>query len=272
MENLNESQRAHGLQTDGPVLVLAGAGSGKTRVLTYRIAYLIASGLATSKDILAMTFTNKAASEMKNRVAFLTSEAATDISMGTFHSIFARILRIEGEKIGIKRNFSIYDEDDQKRLIKALINEYNHGSTLNPNQLRAQISNAKNALITPELFFAEADNDIAKKVVEKLIEFGTKMIIITAGYGSKEKKVCGAATSLELVKKIKTKYNIDTEYQGPFYGFSGLVFGAAKLKKAKAISLFSGVEAQVGNPEYPAKESAELLIKTLKKILKNPEI
>ena len=113
--------------------------------------------------------------------------------------------------------------------------------------------------------------EIAEKVVEKLIDLGTKLIIITAGYGSKEKKVCCAATTLELVKKMKTEYNIDTDYQGPFYGFSGLVFGAAKLKEVEAISLFSGVEAQVGNPEFPAKESAEELTKILRKIIQVPK-
>jgi proteasome assembly chaperone (PAC2) family protein len=113
--------------------------------------------------------------------------------------------------------------------------------------------------------------EIAKKVVEKLIEFGTKKIIIAAGFGSKEKKVCCAATSLDLVKKMKKEYNLDTEYQGPFYGFSGLVFGAAKLKEVEAISLFAGVEAPSGNPEFPAKESAEELLKILKKIIQLPQ-
>lgn len=114
----------------------------------------------------------------------------------------------------------------------------------------------------------EGAYEIAKQVVEKLIEFGIKRIIITAGFGSKEKKVCCAATNLDLVKKMKKEYNLDTEYQGPFYGFSGLVFGAAKLKKIEAISLFSGVEAPPGNPEFPAKESAEELLKILKKIIR----
>lgn len=117
----------------------------------------------------------------------------------------------------------------------------------------------------------EGAREIAKKVVERLVNFGTKRIIITAGFGSKEKKVCCAATSLELVKKMKKEYNLDTEYQGPFYGFSGLVFGAAKLKGIEAISLFSGVEAQPGNPEFPAKESAEELLKILKKIIQIPK-
>jgi proteasome assembly chaperone (PAC2) family protein len=112
--------------------------------------------------------------------------------------------------------------------------------------------------------------EVAEKVVEKLVEYGTKKIIITAGFGSKEKKVCCAATSLKLVSEMKRTYNLETEYQGPFYGFSGLVFGAAKLKGVEAISLFSGVEPQPRNPEFPAKESSEVLIKVIKKMITIP--
>ena len=113
----------------------------------------------------------------------------------------------------------------------------------------------------------EGAYEVAQKVVEKLVEYGTKRIIITAGFGSKEKKVCCAATSLKLIKEMKKNYDLETDYQGPFYGFSGLVFGAAKLKGVEAISLFSAVEPQSGNPEFPAKESAEILIKVLKKMI-----
>ncbi len=166
LEALNETQRAPVLDTDGPVLVLAGAGSGKTRVLTYRIAYLIASEKSAPQNILAMTFTNKAAAEMRHRVESLLAIEAHAIWMGTFHSIFARFLRTDGEKIGLKRNFSIYDEDDQKRLLKTIINDFHMGATLSINQVRAQISNAKNALLSPELFAADARDEMAEKIAE----------------------------------------------------------------------------------------------------------
>ncbi|KON33141.1 MAG: hypothetical protein AC479_05505 [miscellaneous Crenarchaeota group-6 archaeon AD8-1] len=110
--------------------------------------------------------------------------------------------------------------------------------------------------------------EIAEEVVKFLKNNRIKRIIITAGYGSKEKKVCCAATSQKLIQEMKNKYNIETEYQGPFYGFSGLVFGAAKLQQIEAISLFSGVEAKPGNPEFPNEESAKLLIDILKKMIK----
>jgi proteasome assembly chaperone (PAC2) family protein len=108
---------------------------------------------------------------------------------------------------------------------------------------------------------------VANKVVEILKELGTKRIIIAAGFGSKEKKVCCAGTSLELIQEMKKNYNLETEYQGPFYGFSGLVFGAAKLKGVDAISLFAGVEPKPGIPEFPAKDSSKVLTDVLKKMI-----
>lgn len=126
----------------------------------------------------------------------------------------------------------------------------------------------------PSLIFAngyhanfEGAYEVAEKVVQKLAEYGTKRIIIAAGFGSKEKKLCCAATSLKLIQEMKKTYNLETEYHGPFYGFSGLVFGAAKLNGIEAISLFSGVEPQSGNPEFPAKEEAKVLLKVLKKMI-----
>ncbi len=108
--------------------------------------------------------------------------------------------------------------------------------------------------------------ETAEKVAEILKNFGVKRIIITAGFGSKEKKVCCAATSLELIKEMKEKYNLETEYQGPFYGFSGLVFGASKRIGIEAVSLFAGVEPKLGDPEFLAKESATMIVNILKKM------
>ena len=123
LKGLNEPQREAVLQTHGPVMIVAGAGSGKTRVLTYRIAHMIASGIDPF-NILALTFTNKAAKEMKERISKVVGEnAARYLWMGTFHSIFARILRYEHETLGYPSNFTIYDSADSKSLIKMIESE-----------------------------------------------------------------------------------------------------------------------------------------------------
>ncbi|MCH6554593.1 MAG: UvrD-helicase domain-containing protein, partial [Acidobacteria bacterium] len=121
LQGLNPAQQEAVQAIDGPVLIIAGPGSGKTRVLTHRIAYLLATGKARSYQILALTFTNKAAREMKERVHKLVgAEAARGMWMGTFHSMFARLLRIEGDHLGFTSDFSIYDTDDTERLLRSL--------------------------------------------------------------------------------------------------------------------------------------------------------
>ena len=122
LEELNESQRNAVLYNEGPSLVIAGAGSGKTRVLTYKIAYLLERGY-TPWSILALTFTNKAAREMKERIARQVGDQARYLWMGTFHSIFSRILRCESQSIGFTSNFTIYDSSDSKSLIKSIVKE-----------------------------------------------------------------------------------------------------------------------------------------------------
>ena len=123
LSQLNEAQLAPTIQKDGPMIVIAGAGSGKTRVLTYRIAYLMSLGI-DSFNILSLTFTNKAAREMKERISQIvgTSEAK-NLWMGTFHSVFARLLRMEADKLGYPSNFTIYDSQDSQRLVSAIIKE-----------------------------------------------------------------------------------------------------------------------------------------------------
>ena len=149
LEDLNPSQKEAVLHPKGPCLVIAGAGSGKTRVLTYRIAHLIKEGIDPF-SILALTFTNKAAKEMKNRVEGIVGTDARSLWMGTFHSIFARILRSEGYKIGYPPNFVIYDTQDSKTLIKAIVKEQNLDPKLyKENFVFNRISNAKNRLISP---------------------------------------------------------------------------------------------------------------------------
>ncbi len=143
-EVLNEEQLAAVTNTDGPVLVLAGAGSGKTRVLTHKVAYLLARGLAKPWEILAVTFTNKAAGEMKGRIQDLVRRDIQHMWVGTFHSLFARILRRHAEMLGYTANFAIYDREDQLRVIKEVLNEMpTRGDVLPPKRALGIISSIK---------------------------------------------------------------------------------------------------------------------------------
>jgi ATP-dependent DNA helicase UvrD/PcrA len=151
LEELNAQQREAVLHRDGPIMIVAGAGSGKTKVLTTRIAHLLATGVDPF-NILALTFTNKAAAEMKERVEYiLGNNEARNIYIGTFHSVFARILRAEADKIGYPRNFTIYDTDDARSVVKTVVNELGlDDKHYKPATIYNRISAAKNALITPE--------------------------------------------------------------------------------------------------------------------------
>lgn len=149
LEGLNEPQLEAVTTTEGPSMVIAGAGSGKTRVLTYRIAHLIRAHNVDSFNILALTFTNKAAGEMRDRIESVVGSEARNLWMGTFHSIFARILRYEAERIGYPSNFSIYDTDDSKSLIKIILKERNlDDKKYRPNAVLNRISAAKNKMIS----------------------------------------------------------------------------------------------------------------------------
>lgn len=153
LENLNEEQRAAVINTKGASLIIAGAGSGKTRVLTYRIAHLLNEGEKAHK-ILALTFTNKAAREMKERIADVVGQqAASSLWMGTFHSIFSRILRYEAEVLDFSSNFTIYDTQDSRNLIKSIVKELKlDDKTYRPNAVQSRISMAKNNLVTAEAY------------------------------------------------------------------------------------------------------------------------
>lgn len=154
IDQLNDAQRAPTLQKDGPMIVIAGAGSGKTRVLTIRIAYLMYQGV-DAFNILSLTFTNKAAKEMKHRIAQIVGAAeAKNLWMGTFHSVFAKILRMEADKLGYPSNFSIYDSQDSQRLIGQIIKEMQLDRDIyKPKQVLGRISNYKNSLITVKAYF-----------------------------------------------------------------------------------------------------------------------
>ena len=166
LQQLNEGQRAAVTYCDGPQLVIAGAGSGKTRVLTYKIAYLLEQGLAPW-NILALTFTNKAAREMKERIGRLVGqERALRLQMGTFHSVFSRILRAEAERIGLGANFTIYDQSDARSLVKSIIKEMQlDDKTYKPASVADRISMAKNHLLMPQQYMQSswAADDVQKK-------------------------------------------------------------------------------------------------------------
>lgn len=169
-DSLNPPQREAVLTTEGPLLVLAGAGSGKTRVLTYRIAHMIDAQIAHPWEILAITFTNKAAAEMRERLSSLIGGQARGMWVSTFHSMCVRILRQDAEKLGYTRTFTIYDADDQKRLVKTIMAELDLNPKLfQPNVIAAKISQAKNELIVPGDFANEA-MDISDKVAARVYE------------------------------------------------------------------------------------------------------
>src|ERR1043165_8884838 len=156
LKGLNERQQEAVLTTEGPLMIVAGAGSGKTKVLTTRIAHLLASGV-DAFNILALTFTNKAAAEMKERVEhILGNREARNLYIGTFHSVFARILRAEAHRLGYPNSFTIYDTDDAKSVVKAVTQELNLDvQHYKPNAVYNRISGAKNALVLPKEYMAD---------------------------------------------------------------------------------------------------------------------
>ncbi|MBQ9943192.1 MAG: DNA helicase PcrA [Clostridia bacterium] len=168
---LNPMQRKAAQTLEGPVLILAGAGSGKTRTITFRIANLIESGVAPWR-ILALTFTNKAAREMKERVARLVGSDVDEMWLGTFHSVCVRILRRDIEKIGYQRSFTIYDEDDQQRVIKDALKALHYDEKqLPPREIRAKISDAKNRMLSPDEWFQESPRDFRSQQIHDIMRY-----------------------------------------------------------------------------------------------------
>jgi DNA helicase II / ATP-dependent DNA helicase PcrA len=168
LNDLNETQKQAVINYEGPALIIAGAGAGKTRVLTYRIVHLLQKEVPAGK-ILALTFTNKAAKEMKERITRIVNpEVARYLWMGTFHSIFAKILRMEGDKLGYKSNYTIYDSSDSKSLIRAIVKELNLDDTVyKTNVIASKISTAKNNLVTSNMYASSStqqESDRANKM------------------------------------------------------------------------------------------------------------
>ena len=174
IDSLNPAQKEAVLCTEGPLLVLAGAGSGKTRVLTHRIAHLVEDLGVAPWQIMAITFTNKAAAEMRERLGGLIGSNARGMWVSTFHSMCVRILRADCERIGFSQGFTIYDDDDSKRLMKQILEELNVDPKRYPiNALRNRISKAKNDLIVPEVFidqYKDAMNQVVGRVYKRLQE------------------------------------------------------------------------------------------------------
>lgn len=168
INELNENQREAVVNTEGPTLVIAGAGSGKTRVLTYRIAHLLSKGIPAYR-ILALTFTNKAAREMQKRIATLVGQSnASNLWMGTFHSIFSKILRVEAEHLGYSSNFTIYDSQDSKNLIKSIVKDLRLDEKVyKPNDVLGRISMAKNNLIVAQAYAQSAKIVAADQAAKK---------------------------------------------------------------------------------------------------------
>lgn len=175
LNDLNEPQRLAATHGRGPLLILAGAGSGKTRVITYRIAYLLARGIGP-REILAVTFTNKAAGELKSRVRELVGPAAESVWASTFHSFAARFLRLEHEAAGLPRDFSIYDEDDSLGVLKRVLAELNlPARTFTPGAVKSRISGAKDRLLDPPAFANLANDDFLRQVARIYEVYQTRL-------------------------------------------------------------------------------------------------
>jgi DNA helicase-2/ATP-dependent DNA helicase PcrA len=177
LKTLNKDQQNAVKQKDGPVMIVAGAGSGKTKVLTYKVAYLIDNGVKP-ENILALTFTNKAANEMKERIRELVGSKANSIWMGTFHSIFARILRIESQNINYKSNFSIYDAEDSLSLVQNIISNFNiELEAITPNGIKHKISYFKNHMILADEFKKKHSKSfVDEKVAEIFDEYQKRLV------------------------------------------------------------------------------------------------
>ena len=177
LKGLNDKQYEAVVNTEGPNLVIAGAGSGKTKVLTHKIAYLIKEKDVLPWNILAITFTNKAANEMKERIAAIVGEEAKDIWMGTYHSICVRILRKFIDRIGFESSFIIFDTSDQRTLVKTCLRELNIDDKLfTDRSVLTEISNAKNEMLEPEQYAARVGGNFRKEKISGIYQLYQKRL------------------------------------------------------------------------------------------------
>ena len=177
LEGLNPPQREAVSYGEGPLLVLAGAGSGKTRALTHRIAWLLATGRARPDEVLAITFTNKAAQEMRDRVAAMVGQVERRMWVMTFHAACARLLRVEAEKLGFKASYTIYDEADARRMVKRVLDSMEVDTKrYPPRAIKARISDAKNSLIGPSEYRTESDSPFEELVAEAYALYRDRML------------------------------------------------------------------------------------------------
>ena len=177
IHGLNDKQKEAVLATDGPCLVIAGAGSGKTKVLTHKIAYLMQEKNVLPWNILAITFTNKAANEMKERVEKLVGEVAKDMWIGTFHAICVRILRRYIDRIGFESSFVIFDTTDQRAMIKNCLKDLNIDDKMFTDRIvQYEISNAKNEMLEPNQYLARANGDFRKEKIASIYELYQKRL------------------------------------------------------------------------------------------------
>ena len=171
LKGLNDKQYEAVINTDGPCLVIAGAGSGKTKVLTHKIAYILQEKNVKPWEILAITFTNKAANEMKERIAGLIGDVSNDMWVGTFHSICVKILRRFIDRIGFDSTFLIFDTSDQKTLIKNCLKDLQMDDKLfSERSVQSEISNAKNEMLEPADYLARAHGDFRKEKIGNVYE------------------------------------------------------------------------------------------------------
>ena len=177
LKGLNDKQYEAVVTTEGPCLVIAGAGSGKTKVLTHKIAYLIGEKQVKPWNILAITFTNKAANEMKERIGNLVGDVAADIWMGTFHSICVRILRRFIDRIGFDSSFIIFDTSDQRTLVKTCIKSIGLDDKMfTDRSVLSEISNAKNEMLEPEQYTVRSNGDFRKEKIALVYEMYQKRL------------------------------------------------------------------------------------------------
>jgi len=211
LESLNPTQLDAVKHTEGPLLILAGAGSGKTRVLTHRVAYILEEGLAAPEEVLAITFTNKAAGEMKDRVALLVGPDSRKMWVSTFHAFCARILRVHAEKLGYKREFTIYDGADQVRLVKRCIVELGKDpKRFNPRSFQAQISAAKNVLMTPDDYLRSTEGYIAENVAEVYDLYQKRLYENNAM--DFDDLIMQAVALLEIFSEVRERYQTRFKY------------------------------------------------------------